>query len=424
MSRHLSIHQPDADFTRGVQSLSSGARLKNLRCDDSETGATPPVIWFSVKFELLTKDPKTRARRGRLYTAHGVVETPVFMPVGTQATVKSMTPEQLRDLQVEILLCNSYHLFLRPGHETVAALGGLHRFMAWDRPILTDSGGYQVFSLSTLRDISEDGVRFRSHLDGSSCFLGPENAIDIQRSLGSDIMMVLDDCLAYPATHFEANRSMRRSLAWARRCKEHFERISDVRHPTSEITRQNLFGIVQGGIYADLRRESAEQLIGMDFPGYAIGGLAVGEPKPLMYEVIDRLESMPEDKPRYLMGVGTPADLIECVALGVDMFDCVMPTRHARNGWLFTKSGHIVIKHAKYKHDPEPVDAACRCPVCRTYSRAYLRHLFIANEILSSVLNTLHNLHFYLDTIRRIRQFIELHRFQELVTENRITGAL
>ena len=370
----------------------------------------------AMKFEFLTRDPHTRARRGRLHTAHGIVETPVFMPVGTQATVKSMMPDQLRDLEVEILLCNSYHLFLRPGHETVAKLGGLHRFMGWDRPILTDSGGYQVFSLSTLRDINEDGVRFQSHLDGISHFLGPETAVDVQLGLGSDIMMVLDDCLAYPATHFESDKSMKRSLAWANRCKGHF----DKRAPGE----QALFGIVQGGIYPELRQESAEQLIGMDFSGYAIGGLAVGEPKPLMYEVIEQIEpSLPEDKPRYLMGVGTPADLIECVALGVDMFDCVMPTRHARNGWLFTTGGHIVIKHAKYKDDPDPIDSACKCPVCRTYSRAYLRHLFIANEILSSVLNTVHNLHFYLDTMRRIRQFIEFHRFEEFRTETRRTGA-
>lgn len=368
-----------------------------------------------MKFELLTKDPKTRARRGRLYTAHGIVETPVFMPVGTQATVKSMTPGQLRDLQVEILLCNSYHLFLRPGHETVARLGRLHQFMGWDRPILTDSGGFQVFSLSSLRDISDDGVRFRSHLDGSEHFLSPESAVDIQAGLGADIMMVLDDCLAYPASHFESEKSMKRSIAWASRCKARFDGLVPA--------HQDLFGIVQGGIYQDIRKESAEQLIGMNFPGYAIGGLAVGEPKPVMYEVIEQVEPhLPEERPRYLMGVGTPADLVECVALGVDMFDCVMPTRHARNGWLFTKDGHIVIRHAKYKDDPASIDASCECPVCRTYSRAYLRHLFIANEILSSVLNTLHNLHFYLDTMRRIRQFIELHRFDELLAEARRVG--
>lgn len=367
-----------------------------------------------MKFELLTKDPQTRARRGRLHAPHGVIETPIFMPVGTQATVKSLMPDQLRDLQVEILLCNSYHLFLRPGHETIGRLGGLHEFMAWDRPILTDSGGYQVFSLSSLRNISDDGVKFQSHLDGSTHFLSPEIAVDVQMALGSDIMMILDDCLAYPASPFDADKSMKRSLEWAERCHRHWKGAT---------TDQALFGIVQGSIYPDLRRESAERLINMDFPGYAIGGLAVGEPKPLMYEVIDRVEPyLPAEKPRYLMGVGTPADLVECVALGVDMFDCVMPTRHARNGWLFTKDGHIVIKHAKYKEDPAPIDSSCACAVCRTYSRAYLRHLFIANEILSSVLNTIHNLHFYLDTIRRIRQFIEFHRFHELLAETRKTG--
>jgi queuine tRNA-ribosyltransferase len=336
------------------------------------------------------------------------------MPVGTHATVKAMTPDQLRDLNVEILLCNSYHLFLRPGDKTIARLGGLHKFMGWDRPILTDSGGYQVFSLSALRHIGEDGVRFQSHLDGSSCFLGPESAVDIQVALGSDIMMALDDCLAYPATQPEAAKSMNRSMVWAGRCRAHFDKVT----PES----QSLFGIVQGGVYPELRKESAERLVAIGFPGYAIGGLAVGEPSLLMYEVIEGVENhLPADRPRYLMGVGTPSDLVECVALGVDMFDCVMPTRHARNGWLFTSAGHIVIRHSKYKDDPEPIDVACQCPVCRIYSRAYLRHLFLANEILSSVLNTIHNLFFYLDTINRMRQFIELHRFGEFLTEWRRT---
>ncbi len=373
-------------------------------------------LGLTMRFELLTKDPNTRARRGRLHTAHGIVETPIFMPVGTQATVKSMTPQQLHDLNVEILLCNSYHLFLRPGHETVERLGGLHQFMGWERPILTDSGGFQVFSLSSLRDISDDGVRFQSHLDGTSYFLSPETAVDIQRALGSDIMMILDDCLAYPASHFDADRSMKRSLAWAERCKRHWELDGP--------PRQALFGIVQGGTYSDLRKESAERLLSMDFSGYAIGGLAVGEPKPLMYEVIDKvMPDLPEHKPRYLMGVGTPEDLVEAIALGVDMFDCVMPTRHARNGWLFTRDGHIVIKNARYKADQGPIDSTCGCPVCGTFSRAYLRHLFIAKEILSSVLNTIHNLYFYLDMIRRIRQFIEFHRFDEFLAERRRTGA-
>ena len=384
-----------------------------------------------MTFELLTKDPNTRARRGRLHTAHGLIETPVFMPVGTQATVKSMTPDQLHDLSVEILLCNSYHLFLRPGQETIRQLGGLHRFMAWDRAILTDSGGYQVFSLSSLRNINEDGVRFQSHLDGTTHFLSPEKAIDVQVALGSDIMMILDDCLAYPSSHFETEKSMHRSLVWADRCKKQWEEIwgqtpNSLDFGNSESFPKSppaLFGIIQGGIYQDLRQESATRLVAMDFPGYAIGGLAVGEPKPLMYEIIDRVEpQLPAAKPRYLMGVGTPADLVEAIALGIDMFDCVMPTRHARNGWLFTKDGHIVIKHAKYKDDPAPVDSTCGCVVCRRYSRAYLRHLFIANEILSSVLNTIHNLYFYLDTIHRIRQFIEFHHFDEFLTETRKAG--
>jgi queuine tRNA-ribosyltransferase len=369
-----------------------------------------------MKFEVLDRDARTRARRGRLELAHGVVETPIFMPVGTQATVKALTTDQLRDLEVEILLCNSYHLLLRPGHELVGRLGGLHHFMNWQRPILTDSGGYQVFSLSGLRQLTDDGVRFQSHLDGSTHFLSPETAVEIQRALGADIMMCLDDCLAYPGTHFDATLSMNRSMAWAQRCK-----AQQTLNPSSIAgCPQALFGIVQGSTYHDLRRESAERLVHCDFPGYAIGGLAVGEPKALMYEVIEQVEPhLPADKPRYLMGVGSPADLVEAVALGIDMFDCVMPTRHARNGWLFTRSGHIVIKHAVYKEDAGPIDDACRCYVCGNYSRAYLRHLFIANEILSSVLNTLHNIHFYLDTIRRIRQFIGAHRYDELLAEVR-----
>lgn len=371
---------------------------------------------MSLRFELICSDQQTRARRGRLYTAHGVIETPAFMPVGTQATVKAITGEQLKALGAEIILANTYHLYLRPGQDTVEKLGGLHRFMAWDRTILTDSGGYQVFSLNELRKISDDGVHFQSHLDGSRHFLTPELAVDIQIALGSDIVMVLDDCLAYPATEYETARSLKRTTEWARRCKKHFER----RPPSA----QNLFAIVQGGTSHHLRRECARELIDMDFPGYAIGGLAVGEPKPLLYEVIESLEPhLPADRPRYLMGVGTPADLIEAVALGVDMFDCVMPTRHARNGWLFTQEGHIVIKHARFKDDPGPIDASCLCPVCRTYSRAYLRHLFMANEILSSMLNTTHNLFFYLDTMRRIRQLIEAQKLAELLVETRRIGA-
>jgi queuine tRNA-ribosyltransferase len=365
-----------------------------------------------MKFEVLVEDSATRARRGRLHLAHGVVETPIFMPVGTQGTVKGMTPDQLRALSVEIILSNSYHLMLRPGADVVQRLGGLHQFMGWDRPILTDSGGYQVFSLSPLRQISDEGVTFRSHLDGTAHMLTPEGAVDIQTALGSDILMVLDDCLAYPATHDQAAASMRRSMTWAARCLKHFRQV--------ERPRQELFGIVQGGVYADLRQESSEFLQALDFPGYAIGGLAVGEPNAKMYETIAAVEPhLPKDRPRYLMGVGTPEDLIECVALGVDMFDCVMPTRHARNGWLFTRTGHIAIKQAQYREDPRPIDEACGCEVCARYSRAYLRHLFMANEILSSVFNTIHNLQFYLDTIRRIRQFIEFRNYDRLLAEIR-----
>ena len=365
-----------------------------------------------MKFEVLNKDSRTRARRGRLHLAHGTIETPVFMPVGTQATVKGMTVAQLQSLSVQILLCNSYHLMLRPGSETISRLGGLHGFMRWDRPILTDSGGYQVFSLNKFRKVSEDGVAFQSHLDGTAYALTPENSMDLQVALGADIIMPLDDCLAYPATEDAAMESMRRSMRWAARCSTRLRELAP--------SGQNLFGIVQGGVYPGLRKESAERLIEIGFPGYAIGGLAVGEPNALMYDVIDQLEPhLPEDHPRYLMGVGTPDDLIECVARGVDMFDCVMPTRHARNGWLFTADGHIVIKHAEYKDDPRPIDESCRCPVCRDHSRAYLRHLFMAGEILASVLNTIHNLYFYLDTMDRIRQFIEFRRFDELLAKVR-----
>ncbi len=363
----------------------------------------------SFRFELLKTDSTTRARRGRLHTPHGVVETPVFMPVGTQATVKAVTPEQLLEIGAEIILSNSYHLFLRPGHEVIGRVGGLHQFMGWDGPILTDSGGFQVFSLSDLRKVDEDGVRFRSHLNGDSFFLTPELAVDIQSALGSDIMMVLDDCLAHPASYSDARISMKRSLEWAARCRSHLDKKPE--------HSQALFGIVQGALYEDLREESAANLIETGFEGYAIGGLGVGEPIPTMYDVVEDIEpSLPADRPRYLMGVGTPIDLIECVSRGMDMFDCVMPTRHARNGSLFTKEGRIVIRHARFKDDPEPIEPDCGCPVCGKYSRAYLRHLFLSKEILSSVLNTVHNLFFYLDTLRKIRHFIESERFNELLT--------
>jgi len=352
-------------------------------------------------FEVLHKDARTGARRGVLHTAHGVVATPVFMPVGTGGAVKAMSNESLEALDARVILANTYHLYLRPGHERVERLGGLHKFMAWDRAILTDSGGYQVFSHRELRSISEEGVRFRSHLDGSSNFFTPENVIDIQRALGSDIAMVLDDCTAYPTGYVDAEASMELSMRWAMRCREQWRKQDD--------GSKALFGIVQGGVYPELRKRSAEALSKMEFSGMAIGGLSVGEPKDLMVEIVESTAPLlPWEKPRYLMGVGTPEDLVRAVAMGVDMFDCVLPTRNARNGCLFTSQGRVLIKNAAYAEDEGPLDPNCSCPTCRRYSRAYLRHLFLSGEHLSAVYNTLHNLTFYLDMMRKIRQAIEL----------------
>lgn len=331
------------------------------------------------------------------------------MPVGTLGSVKAVAPWQLAELGATLVLANAYHLFVRPGEDLVQSLGGLHRFMGWDGPILTDSGGYQVYSLSDLRKVDDDGVRFRSHLDGTPLFLNPERVVEIQAALGSDIAMVLDDCLGYPATHAQARASMDRSMEWAARARVRFRELAP--------EGQALFGIVQGGVYPDLRKESVGRLTDVGFEGYAIGGLGVGEPLARMYETTAEVAAcLPADQPRYLMGVGTPRDLIEGVARGIDMFDCVMPTRHARNGWLFTRDGHIVIRHARYRTDPDPIDPDCPCPVCARFSRAYLRHLFLSKEILSSMLNTIHNLFFYLDTMRKIRHFIESQRFSELLT--------
>jgi len=367
-----------------------------------------------LHFELLTTDSSTQARLGRIVTAHGEIHTPVFMPVGTAGTVKAVSQQDLRELGAEIILANTYHLYLRPGHGLIHELGGLHRFMSWDRPILTDSGGFQVFSHSDLRRICEEGVSFRSHLDGSSHFLSPENAIEIQQVLGADIIMAFDECTHYPADFLVARDSMELTLRWAKRCQSVMARGQEkwCGHP------QWMFAIGQGSIYPELRHECLNRLVDLDFPGYAIGGLSVGEPKPLMYDMVaESTRLMPGEKPRYLMGVGTPLDLLECVALGVDMFDCVMPTRNARNGWLFTHSGHIVIKNACYARDTRPIDELCQCRVCRTYTRAYLRHLFQSNEILSAMLNTHHNLYFYLDTLNRIRDAIASHRFLNYITE-------
>jgi queuine tRNA-ribosyltransferase len=354
---------------------------------------------MSSRFEVLATDP-TGARLGRLTTPHGVIETPVFMPVGTAASVKGMTQEMLETLGCEILLGNTYHLYLRPGHELIRALGGLHQFMAWPRAILTDSGGYQVFSLSDLRKVTDEGVEFRSHLDGSTHFLSPESAVEIQAALGADIQMVLDECIEYPASHERARHAAARTFAWARRAKEHFGKVADTQ-------QQVLFGIVQGGTFPDLRRENAAHLVELDFPGYAIGGLAVGEPHALTCEMTAIVaEHLPADRPRYLMGVGYPHDLADYVACGVDMMDCVLPTRNARNGCLFTSHGRVLVKNSRYASDPAPLDENCGCLVCRRYSRAYLRHLFMANEILAAILNTHHNLFFYLERMRQIRAAI------------------
>jgi queuine tRNA-ribosyltransferase len=368
--------------------------------------ATLPCILTGMKFgfEVLHRDAQTGARRGVLHTAHGDVQTPVFMPVGTAGAVKAMPNESLEALETSIILGNTYHLYLRPGHERVERLGGLHQFMSWNGAILTDSGGYQVFSHRELRKLSEEGVQFRSHLDGSSNFFTPEKVVDIQRALGSDIAMVLDDCTAYPAGYVDAEASMELSTRWAKRCREQWRKGDDGSHA--------LFGIVQGSVYPALRKRSAEALNELDFNGMAIGGLSVGEPKDVMYEMVGcTAPLLPQDKPRYLMGVGTPEDLVRAVAMGIDMFDCVLPTRNARNGCLFTSQGRILIKNAAYAEDPGPLDPNCSCPTCRRYSRAYLRHLFLAGEHLSAVYNTQHNLTFYLDMMRKIRHAIDLDFF-------------
>ena len=356
------------------------------------------------KFELLQKDTTTKARRGRLHTPHGTVETPVFMPVGTAGAVKAMPMDALEALDTEIILGNTYHLYLRPGHERIAALGGLHKFNSWKRAILTDSGGYQVFSHRDLRDISEDGVRFASHIDGSRSFFTPESVMEIQRALGSDIAMVFDECTPYPASHEEAETSMERSMRWAKRCFDRWNEYED--------DGRALFGIVQGSVYHDLRRRSIDALSQIGFDGIAIGGLSVGEPKDLMYEMMESTAPLlPEDRPRYLMGVGTPEDIIYGVASGIDMFDCVIPTRNARNGYLFTSQGRVLIKNAAHTDDSRPIDPNCSCPVCNRYSRAYLRHLFLTGEHLYSVYATIHNLTFYLDMMCKIRQAIKFGNF-------------
>ncbi|HXQ97139.1 MAG TPA: tRNA guanosine(34) transglycosylase Tgt [Candidatus Limnocylindrales bacterium] len=377
---------------------------------------------MAFRFDLL-KTSASGARLGRLHTPHGVVDTPAFMPVGTAGTVKGLTQQALEELGVQILLGNTYHLYLRPGHERIRRLGGLHGFMAWPRAILTDSGGFQVFSLSDLRKVTDEGVTFRSHLDGSEHFLSPEIALEIQIALGSDIMMVLDECIEYPASHEQARKAAERTFDWARRSRAAFiaqKEARDAAHlPTrAALFEQALFGIVQGGTYADLRQHSASELAGLDFAGYAVGGLAVGEPHALTCEMTGlATELLPVEKPRYLMGVGKPEDIPDYVRLGIDMMDCVLPTRSARHGCLFTSAGRLLIRNARHADDPRPVDEACSCSVCQRYSRAYLRHLFISNEILGAVLATHHNIHFYLDLMRRIRQAIEFGDLEEFSSE-------
>ncbi len=368
---------------------------------------------MSLRFQV--ESTHEAARVGRLITRHGEVETPVFMPVGTLASVKGVSQDILEELDVQILLGNTYHLYLRPGIDQIRSLGGLHRFMAWPRPILTDSGGFQVFSLNELRKVSEDEVTFRSHLDGSSHSFSPESAMEAQIGLGADIIMAFDECTEYPAPPERARQSMELTLRWAKRSKNYIEEHKQMvpwfqnDDRVSEGQHQALFGIVQGGMDHALRKESVERTVEIGFPGYAIGGLSVGEPRSLTREVVEAtVEHLPADKPRYLMGVGTPEEIVEYASLGIDMMDCVLPTRAARHGLLFTSEGKISIKQARYASDQAPLDTNCACRVCARYSRAYLRHLYASNEVLAQVLNTIHNLSFYLDTMRRVRHSIAL----------------
>ncbi|MBV8457028.1 MAG: tRNA guanosine(34) transglycosylase Tgt [Acetobacteraceae bacterium] len=363
-----------------------------------------------LRFELQAQCPQTGARAGLIHTAHGIIETPVFMPVGTQGTVKALTPRDLlNDLDAKIILANTYHLFLRPGHDRIERFGGLHRFMAWPRAILTDSGGFQVFSLDALRKVTDQGVLFRSHLNGDQHLFTPQSTVDVQLALGSDIMMVLDECLAYPASYQATQESLDRTIRWARAAFEHYKTRIKGQHCA-------LFPIVQGGMYPDLRRQCAEALLELDATGYAIGGLSVGEPRDVSQQMVAvTAPLLPEDRPRYVMGVGMPEELPLYVAQGIDMMDCVLPTRNARNGYLFTSQGKIVIKRAQYVDDQSPPDPACTCYTCRTFTKAYLRHLYQAGEILFSSLATLHNIHYYLELMRQMRQAILEGKFPEFL---------
>ncbi len=362
---------------------------------------------MTIKFKVIKESKKTKARLGKLYTSHGIIDTPVFMPVGTQATVKAMTPRELEDLSIQIILSNSYHLYLRPGHNLITQAGGLHKFMGWKGAILTDSGGFQIFSLGKLNKISDEGVSFNSHIDGSKHFISPEKAMEIQMALGSDIAMVFDECAPYPYGKYQVETAAQRTIQWARRCKE-----------AHHSPNQSLFGIVQGGVFKDLRIENANKLVELNFPGYAIGGLSVGEPKSLMYEVLDyTVPCLPINKPRYLMGVGAPQSILEGVARGVDMFDCVLPTRNARNGSLFTSSGKLSITNAKYKEDFTPLDNKCKCYTCRNFTKTYLRHLYMSKEMLASILGTIHNLYFMSSLMKNIRLALSEDRLLEYKEE-------
>jgi queuine tRNA-ribosyltransferase len=371
-------------------------------------------------FSFTVRATDGHARLGELQTPHGIVQTPAFMPVGTQGAVKAVRHRELEEAGAEIVLANTYHLLLRPGDELIARRGGLHRFIGWNRPILTDSGGFQVYSLAQRRLITEEGADFQSHIDGTRHLLTPERATDIQARLGADIAMVLDECVAFPATRDQAAEAMARSARWAGRCRRRLVELQ--RGSTEGITVSNpgqaQFGIVQGGVFQDLREESAEATVRIGFEGYAIGGLSVGEPADEMYALAAHTaQRLPQDRPRYLMGVGTPEDLVECVARGIDMFDCVLPTRNARNGQLFTSQGRVNIRNAKYAEDEGPLDPECGCYTCRHHSRAYLRHLFLAGEMTAGTLNTLHNLSFYLDSMRRIRDAIAFRTFEKFRQE-------
>lgn len=363
----------------------------------------------AFSFRIAARDQNGSARAGAITTAHGEVNTPAFMPVGTQGTVKTLSPLDLEEVGAQIILCNAYHLYLRPGPQVVDQAGGLQNFIGWYHPILTDSGGYQVFSLADLNKVSEEGVTFQSHLDGSHHLFTAEKVIQIQHALGADIIMCFDECTPFPSTHREAQASAELTLRWAQRCRQEHARLNDLKD-----RGQVLFGIVQGSTYADLRVRSATALVDMDFPGYALGGLSVGEPKSAMYEMIDAtVPHLPADKPRYLMGVGMPEDLVEAVSRGLDLFDCVIPTRNARNGSVFTRQGPLVVKNAEYAGDFRPLDSSCGCYTCRHFSRAYLRHLFQSGEILAPRLATLHSVYFFMELMREMRKSILENRFQD-----------